>query len=96
MHFPTPGPPNPVATFLGIEAHWGYVQTDVRAQEEARKMHCNMPAWKLRECVRLMKAQPPDLKGTAKMSNVYFSDVQFVEAAFRTITDLFAAGETIF
>ena len=59
-------------------------------------MHRNMPARKLRECVKLMKAQPPDLKGIAKMSDVYFSDVRFVKSALKTIMELFAAGKTTF
>ena len=41
-----------------------------------------------------MKEQAPDLKGIAKMSDVHFSDVRFVESVVKVIMEIFAAGET--
>ena len=51
----------------GIETHWSYVKTDSNAQDEAKRMHRTLPAWKLKDCMRLLCAQPPDLMKVAKL-----------------------------
>ena len=51
-------------------------------------MRRSMPEWKFKECVRLLCAQPPDLMRIAKLSDVYFADVQFVEIASKSLINL--------
>ena len=69
-------------------AHWRYAKTDDRAQEKIRRMHRLMLAWKLKECVKLLCPQPPNLMEIAKQSDVCFASVQLVEVASRTVAEL--------
>ena len=80
---PSKGPPVVQKT-----ATYRVAQTKEEAKELVRIMHRRTPAWKLPDCVKVLNAQPPDLKQIAKVSEIQFTDVEFVEAAAQTLAQL--------
>ena len=79
------------SALLGLETHWKHMRTIEQAQEEAKKMRCSMPEWRLKTCMQLLCVKPP-IVGAAGATNVYFANAEVTDAAVHCLVHLEGGG----